>query len=156
MATSPAPLIARSRDHFGSPSTPLYTTHVEEADIKAGFRTDHFIITLSLGFGKEPKRSLLWQFNSSLLKDTAFVQEMNEVINVVIQEYAAFPYCRDKLREIPRFEVQFVISDQLLLDALLVKVRIKVIYFASKKKRENEEKENIYNIIFSSWIATPH
>ena len=36
-----------------------------------------------------------------------------------------------------------MISDQLLFDVLLMKVRTNVISFASKKKRENEEKEKI-------------
>ena len=65
------------------------------------------------------------------------------MINVVIEEYAAFPCCREKVRDIPRCEVQFVISDKLLLDVLLMKVRTKVISFACKKKRENKEKEKI-------------
>ena len=80
--------------------------HVQEADIKAGYRTDHAIITLYLAFGKTPKISLLWKFNSGFFKRHIIcIGDYNEAINVVIEENVAFPYCRDKLREIPRCPV---------------------------------------------------
>ena len=47
----------------------LLSTFVTNADIKAGFRTDHSMITLTLILGKESKNKLLWKFNNSLLKD---------------------------------------------------------------------------------------
>ena len=41
---------------------------------------------------------------------------------------------------VPKCDVQFVISDQLCLDVLLVKIRPKTIAYATMKKRVNEKK----------------
>ena len=40
----------------------LLSTFVTNADIKAGYRTDHSMITLTLTLGKESKNKLLWIF----------------------------------------------------------------------------------------------
>lgn len=90
------------------------------ADIKAGYRTDHSRITTT--FGKETKRNVFWKFNSSLLKDKAYVDKINSVVKYVIEEYAALRYIREKLLHIPKFEIRFVISAQLLLAVLLMKI----------------------------------
>ena len=109
-----------------------------EADIKPGYRTDHSMITLTLTLGKlETRNKLLWKFNNSLLKDKLFANEINDVIRTVIEEYAA----REQLPFIPKCGIQFVISDQLFLDVLLMKIRSKTISYATMKKRVDREKE---------------
>ena len=58
-------------------NTPLQQSRLDfvtNADIKAGYRTDHFMITLTLTLGKESKNKLLWKFNNSLLKDKLFAE----------------------------------------------------------------------------------
>ena len=40
----------------------LLSTFVTNADIKAGYRTDNSMITLTLTLGKESKNKLLWKF----------------------------------------------------------------------------------------------
>ena len=113
-----------------------------EADIKPGYRTDHSMITLTLTLGKlETTNKLLWKFNNSLLKDKLFANEINDVIRTVIEEYAALPYSREQLPFIPKCDIQFVISDQLFLDVLLMKIRSKTISYATMKKRVDQEKE---------------
>lgn len=119
----------------------LLSTYVTDADIKPGYRTDHSIITLTVTFGKETKRHLFWKFNRSLLRDKAYADEVNGVIESVIEEYAALPYLREQLPRVPKDKIQFVISDQLFLDVLLMKIRAKTIAYATMKKRKNEEKE---------------
>ena len=52
----------------------LLSTFVTNANIKAGYRTDHSMITLMLTLGKESKNKLLWKFNNSLLKDKLFAE----------------------------------------------------------------------------------
>ena len=122
------------------------STYVTDVDIEAGYRTDHSMITITLTFGKlEYRNRLLWKFNNSLLKDKTFVNEINDVIKTVIEECAALPYCREQLPLIPKLDIQFVISDQLFLDVLLMKIRSKTILYATmkkkqKKKRVDEEK----------------
>ena len=106
----------------------LLSTYATEADIKSGYRTDHSMITLTLTLGKlETRNKLLWKFNNSLLKDKLFANEINDVIRTVIEEYAALPYSREQLPFIPKCDIQFVISDQLFLDVLLMKIRSKTI-----------------------------
>ena len=118
----------------------LLSTFVTNADIKAGYRTDHSMITLTLTLGKESKNKLLWKFNNSLLKDKLFAEEINDVIKAVVEEYAALPYIREQLSKIPKCDIHFVISDQLFLDVLLMKIRSKTISYAAMKKRLDEKK----------------
>ena len=114
----------------------LLSTYVTEADIKSGYRTDHSMITLTLTLGKlETRNKLLWKFNNSLLKDKLFSNEINDVIRTVTEEYA------EQLPFIPKCDIQFVISDQLFLDVLLMKIRSKTISYATMKKRADQEKE---------------
>ena len=119
----------------------LLSTFVTNADIKAGYSTDHSMITLTLTLGKESKNKLLWKFNNSLLKDKLFAEEINDVIKAVVEEYAALPYIREQLSKIPKCDIQFVISNQLFLDVLLMKIRSKTISYAAMKKRLDEKKE---------------
>ena len=119
----------------------LLSTFITNADIKAGYRTDHCMITLTLTLGKESKRKLLWKFNNSLLKDKLFAEEINDVIKAVVEEYAALPYIREQLSQIPKCDTQFVISDQLFLDVLLMKIRSKTISYAAMIKRLDEKKK---------------
>ena len=120
----------------------LLSTYVTEADIKPGYRTDHSMITLTLTLGKlETRNKLLWKFNNSLLKDKLFANEINDVIRTVIEEYAALPYSREQLPFIQKCDIQFVISDQLFLDVLLMKIRSKTISYATMKKCVDQEKE---------------
>ena len=115
----------------------LLSTFVTNGDIKAGYRTDHSMITLTLTLGKESKNKLLWKFNNSLLKDKLFAEEINDVIKAVVEEYASLPYIREQLSKIPKCDIQFVISDQLFLDVLLMKIRSNTISYAAMKKRLN-------------------
>ena len=102
----------------------MLSTHVTDADIKPGYRTDHSMVTLTLTLAKETKSNLLWKFNNSLLKDKSFVGEINSVINCVIEEYAdSLPNTREQLPFVRKCNIQFFISDQLFLDVLLMKIK---------------------------------
>ena len=133
--------LQQSRLDFFFLISDLLSTFVTNADIKAGYRTDHSMITLTLTLGKESKNKLLWKFNNSLLKDKLFAEEINDVIKTVAEEYAALPYIREQLSKIPKCDIEFVISDQLFLDVLLMKIRSKTISYAAMKKRLDEKKE---------------
>jgi hypothetical protein len=115
--------------------------YVIDADILPGYRTDHSLVLLSLSMGPDEKRSNLWKFNSSLLKDKGYLNEVNGVIKEVTEEYAAYPYNRSNILDIGGFDLQLIISDQLFLDTLLMKIRAKSIMYGSKKKRESQVKE---------------
>ena len=52
---------------------------VEQTDIQYGYQSDHSMLVLKVLFGKEEmKRKTFWEFNSSLLKDGAYLKEINE------------------------------------------------------------------------------
>ena len=48
-----------------------------DTDIKAGYRTDHSMITLRMAFGKETEHKLLWKFNNSSFKDILYADEIS-------------------------------------------------------------------------------
>ena len=113
----------------------LLSTYVTDVDIVAGYPTDHSMITLTLTFGKlKTRNGLLWKFNNSLLKDKTFVNEINDVIKTVVEEYAALPYSREQLPFIPKLDIQFVISDQLFLDVLFMNIRSNTISYVTMEK----------------------
>jgi exonuclease III len=119
----------------------LITAEVLDADILPGYRTDHSLVLLSLGKVQDRKRFSLWKFNASLLKDKEYLEEVNEVIDSVKIEYSASPYNFDTIKDILNSELQFIISDQLFLDTLLMKIRDKTISYATAKKKKNSEVE---------------
>ena len=82
----PTPLKQSRLDYFLL-SEYLYW-YFEDADILPGYRSDHSMVTLVLKFGKNEKKNTFWKFNSSLLKDIQYVEEINSEISNVIKEYA--------------------------------------------------------------------
>ena len=58
----------------------LIISNFEAADILPGYRSDHLMLIVKLCFGKEVKRNTYWKFNSSLLKDKQYSDEMNDEI----------------------------------------------------------------------------
>ena len=71
-----------------------------------------------------------------------FAKEIHAVIKKKItEEYAAFPYACEQIPHIPKCDIQFVISDQLFLDVLLMKMRSKTIPTMKKLQTEEKEKE---------------
>lgn len=121
----------------------LLSADILDADILPGYRTDHSLIVLSLGSNKEEKHFSLWKFNSLLLKDKIYLEEVNQLILSVKEEYAVLPYARENIEQIADSELQLTISDQLFLDTLLMKIRAKTISYASIKKRERLKLEDM-------------
>ena len=119
----------------------LLAPMVSEVDIKAGYRTDHSLITLTIEFDKDETRKQFWKFNASLLLDINYVQEINKLIENTLSEYAAFPYDRNNLANIPLHEISLMISDQTFLDFLLMKIKSKTISYSCFKKKRMEEDE---------------
>ena len=130
----------QSRLDFFLISDPV-VSYVENADIECGYRTDHSMVTLTLKFGQSSKRNTFWKFNASLLKDKKYLEEVNAEIDNVISEYAALPYIRESLSEIPKSELSLTISDDLFLDFMLMKIRSRTISYAAMKKKISNEQE---------------
>ena len=61
----------------------LLSTYVTDVDIRAAYRTDYSMITLTLTLGKlETRNRLLWKLLNTLLKDKTLVNEINDVIKL--------------------------------------------------------------------------
>ena len=115
---------------------------VEDADIELGYRTDHSMILLRLKFCDKLKCNTFWKFNSSLLKDKAYLDEIHREIKDVIEEYVASPYARDAIDTIPLPDLQLTVPDDIFLDFLLMKIRSRTISYATMKKRKMNEEES--------------
>ena len=112
--------------------------------INPGYRSDHSIIELTLQFENDIiKCKTFWKFNNSLLYNKDFVIEINKCFLACKEEYAAFPYNRDKLEEIENKDFFAIINPQLFLEMLLLKARSVSISFATalKKKEYTNFKE---------------
>ena len=75
------------------------------------------------------------------MKHKLYADTINAVVRTVVEGYAALPYSREQLPNIPKCDLQFVISEQLSLDILLIKIRSKTISYAIMKKRLDEKRE---------------
>jgi len=58
-----------------------------QADIIPGFKTDHSMITLSLSLHLNPRGNGFWKLNTSLLKETSYLEEIKATIRQTINEY---------------------------------------------------------------------
>jgi len=101
----------------------------KHSDIVPGYKSDHSCITLIIE-NKECNRGRgLWKFNSSLLQDNQFKQEIIETINNTAKENKAAEDC-------------------LLWDTLKCCIRGKCIGYAiNKKKKQNRETELATNTL---------
>jgi len=63
------------------------STDALEADILPGLKTDHSLITLSLGTKTNPRRPGFWMLNSHFLKDLEYINLIKESLNKVSNEY---------------------------------------------------------------------
>ena len=63
------------------------STDALEADILPGFKTDHSLITLSLGTKTNPRGPGFWKLNSHFLKDLEYINLIKETINKVSNDY---------------------------------------------------------------------
>ena len=114
----------------------------EDSDINCGYRTDHSMLLLKFKFSEKTAHKTFWKLNTSLLKDKQYLDEINKLIDNIIVEYAVFPYARDSIINIPKDEIQFLVSDDTRLDFLLMKIRSKTIAYATMKKKRVNKKRN--------------
>ena len=61
--------------------------NVTHADILPGFKTDHSMITLNVALHSNPRGNGFWKFNTSLLSETRYVQEIKTAIENTVNQY---------------------------------------------------------------------
>lgn len=114
---------------------------ITDSQIRSGYRTDHSLTTVNFQIAKYQRGNGYWKFNAALLKDPDYVKLVRTTLWETIELYAALPYNRQNLRGIPLETLQFVVTDQLFLETLLMIIRGKTIAFSSWKKKESMKRE---------------
>ena len=62
-------------------------SHVTQADIIPGYRTDHSVITFSLTLKSNPRGPGFWKLNTSLLTEVEYINRIKAAANEVAEEY---------------------------------------------------------------------
>ena len=99
---------------------------VTSADILAGFKSDHSLITLTLMNNSNPRGPGFWKLNASLLADAEYIELIKKTINEVAKEYQN------------NNEVDAI----LLWDTMKIKIRSSSLCYARQKKNKMSSKEN--------------
>ena len=99
------------------------------------------MIILDVSYVQFQKGKPLWKHNNSLLNDKDYIEIINNKIDEVKNQYALPVYNMDQINNIPDDQIQFVISDQLFFETLLMELRGKSISFSSYKKKASEKKK---------------
>ena len=114
---------------------------VNNVEILPSYRSDHSTVVLYFHINEFCKGKGLWKFNNSLLKDIEYVKTIKECINRVKEQYMIPIYDIQFLLNNDLNDVQFTISDQLLLETLLIEIRGKTISYSAYKKKQSILKE---------------
>lgn len=56
---------------------------INEASVFAGYNTDHSLVYLNIQFDKFKEGKSLWKFNSSVLGDKIYINDIKQVIKEV-------------------------------------------------------------------------
>jgi len=115
---------------------------VDKTEINPGYRSDHSIISLNIKINNQTRGKGFWKFNTSLLHDEQYIQEIKQVIRENIERYAI------PGQNLENKDILFEINDQLFFETLKMEIRKKTISYSSKKKREtNRMQQNIKQMI---------
>ena len=125
---SGGPPLKQARLDFFLISPDLYA-QLAMSDIKAGYRTDHSMIIMGIGYGMGSRGRGFWKLNTSLLHDTEYLEMVRKCIKTVIEQYALPD------RDLSSTEVRFNIDDQLFFDTLKMEIRGMSIAYSSRKKK---------------------
>ena len=116
---------------------------VKDIKIIPSYRSDHSSVVLSLEINEFKNGKGLWKFNTSLLKDITYVEEVKKCINKVKEQYIVPIYNLEFIKNnINNDLLEFTISDQLFLEMILMEIRGKTIAYSAYKKKQKQEREN--------------
>ena len=112
---------------------------IQTINIKPDYRTDHSIIELKVLINKfqRGKGKGRWIFNNKLLENRDYIFEINKLIDEHKINYALPIYNPLNILNIPENDLQFTISDDTLLDLLIMKLREYTIKFSIEQKKKS-------------------
>ena len=115
--------------------------YVINADILPGYRTDHGAITLSIQC-KHKRGNGLWKFNESHLSCDDYKDRIKTCIMQTIQQYAAPVYADCMHKDYRNYDaIQFVISDSLFYETLIMLIRGETVKYSKQKARQKRTAE---------------
>lgn len=114
---------------------------VQNVEILPSYRSDHSTVVLSFQANDFKKGSGLWKFNNSLLKDVDYVKTIKDCVHRIKEQYMIPIYSLEYVHSNNCNDVKYTISDQLLLETLLMEIRGKTISFSAYKKKQNMQRE---------------
>ena len=125
-----------------------FTDLISTCNIIPGYRSDHSIMKMNIQLSHFKRGKGIWKFNCNLLTNASYVSLVNETINEVKSEYTVPVYSHQFLKTASDSEIEFTIDEDLLLELILYKIRIKSIKFAAtlKKKQDDLEQDLIKQI----------
>ena len=115
---------------------------VKNAIIDSSYRSGHCMVILEFNLTKFKHSKSYWKHNNSLLVDPTYLKKINKKINDIKSQYALPVYNYAEIDNIPNEDLQFVISDQLFLDTLLMEIRGESVSYGSFKNKERNNREN--------------
>ena len=113
---------------------------ITKCSINPSYRSDHSIIEIQFAFNNFQKGRGIWKFNNSLLKQNDYLKLINRIINEEKVKYS-IPVYDMKYLESNDEDIQFVISQDLFFETLLMRIRGETIKYASFLKKSNKRKE---------------
>ena len=117
--------------------------YIRDTSIKAGYRTDHNIVSLTVNEPENTRGPSLYRFNESLLNDEAYISIIKQSITQVIKQYAIPIYSEDFIANPINYEqIQFTIDVGLFYETLLMMLRGETVKYSKRKARKSREQEN--------------
>ena len=123
------PPLKQARLDFFLISPDLYA-QLTKTEINVGYRTDHSLVTMGLGYGNSSRGRGFWKFNTSLLHDKEYLEMVRKCIQEVTAQYALPD------QDLSSKEVKFNIDEQLFFETLKMEIRGNSIAYSSRKKKK--------------------
>ena len=134
--------LKQSRLDYFLISSPL-TDLISNIEIRAGYKSDHSILYMSILINKFERGKGVWKFNTELLKDESYLKLVKECIMDEKRKYAVPVYNLHNLETIDDSEIHLTVDFDIFMEMLLLRIRGETIKYASYIKKKMSENEKI-------------
>ena len=134
--------LKQSRLDYFLISSPL-TDLISNIGIRAGYKSDHSILYMSILINKFERGKRVWKFNTELLKDESYLKLVKECIMDEKRKYAVPVYNLHNLETIDDSEIHLTVDFDIFMEMLLLRIRGETIKYASYIKKKMSENEKI-------------
>ena len=114
---------------------------VKEISSSCKYRSDHTPIIIDINRNAFKREKTFWKFNNRLLYDKDYISLVKEEIKRTKQQYCVLVYDINSVDKIQPADLALQIDDDLFLETVLMNIRGKTIAYSSKKKKEENLKE---------------